>query len=600
MGWTEVLSIFAGQTSILIKRPAGPISPVRAALLPKASISVYSALFVSEFLKKIPSRPPGWAFTAVALAAFALVLSTYVAGWSPKYGITRFINIGEVFNQRGIAAYRATPKYVGSPWGFDGQHYAEIALDPLLRDPQIRTAIDNTPYRARRILLPWLAWAGGMGRPFWVLNIYAALNPIFWLGYAAILIALFRPQGWAGLAGLAAMLMTCGVMESMMNSLTDFPSFVVMMLAMVVGGLGGAGWMTVSALIRPENSLLALPALFEYDPPWGRALARNVLMGVIAVAPLALWMAYLLWRLRGMSLTVAGEHNLDWPMHAIYLKSVDIRLMMREGRIHWSKVFFSLYKSYDMNALLTVVSTMTQCLYVLTHRDWRNRLWRMGALFVPFFICLGYQIWFSHFTVTRHALPITLAFNLILAMRPRRTWALWFLMGNCFVPFGIYDFYRSGHLAYPREEFATAGGGEAREPVGALFGKGWSNPEWDSRDTWRWAVDQQTSITLTNPGPLALKVELDFVSQSLVPRDLRVVVRGSAVWLGRLEHKNQAVATLPFSVPPGETTVNFVTSQPAVAATMTDLRELAFMVAEPRVTVIEPAAGSSESPTGRK
>jgi hypothetical protein len=555
---------------------------------------------VPELLKKIPSRPPGWAFPAVALAAFVLILATFANVWTPQFGLTRLINVGRVFDQRSIGPYRETPKYIGSPMGFDGQHYAQIALDPLMRDPQIRKAIDDPAYRGRRILLPWLAWLGGLGHPAWVLNLYASLNAIFWLGYAVILIVLFRPHGWPGLAGFAAMLLTCGVVESMRNSLVDFPSFVMTVLAMMIGGLAGAGWMAAATLARPENSLLALPALFEYHPPWGRTVKRNILIGFIAVTPAVLWIAYLLWRLRGMPTSVTGG-NLDWPLHAIYIKLGDIRVMMREGRIHWNNVFFSLYKSYDMNALLTVISTLTQCVYVLTHRDWRNRLWRMGALFVPFFICIHYKVWSSHFTVTRHALPITLAFNLVLAMRPRRTWLLWFLLGNCFVPFGIYDFYRWSHnVTYSREEFAmdSAAGDEAT--VHARFNTGWSNPEWDSRETWRWAVGQQTTMVLTNPGIRSLDVELDCISLSLVPRDLRIVVRGTVVWLGRLEHKNQAVATLPFSLPPGGTMVTFVTSQPAVAAPTKDVRELAFMVAEPRLTVIPPATAAAAGAAEKK
>jgi hypothetical protein len=423
-----------------------------------------------------------------------------------------------------------------------------------------------------------------------VLNVYAALNPLFWIAYAVILVRLFRPLGWPGLAGLAAMLLTCGVVESMLNSLTDFPSFVAMIVAMTMGGLAGAGWMSVFALAR-ETSLLALPALFEYRPPWGRAFRRNFLMGVITVTPLALWvLVYIPWRLRGMHTSMAGDGNLDWPLHSIYLKLGDIRLMMREGRIRWDGIPFSLVGSYDMNALLTVISTMTQCLYVVTHRDWKNRLWRMGALFVPFFICLGYQIWSSHFTVTRHALPITLAFNLVLAMRPRRSWLVWFVLGNCFVPFGIYHFFQAGQIPRSREEFTTLGVVGDGAVVSARFETGWSNPERRSRYNWRWAIGQNTSIILVNPSAEAVQVELDCTSMSLVPRDLRIIVRKSVVWLGRLEHQKQAVATLPFSLPPGETTVSFVTSQPAVAPMTKDDRELAFMVAEPRVTVIHPAA----------
>ncbi|HSY54339.1 MAG TPA: hypothetical protein VK785_07825, partial [Opitutaceae bacterium] len=204
--------------------------------------------------KKSFVSSPCWAFVAVAMAACAVMLGTCLKVWSPAYGLTRFIPIGQEFEQRGIAVYRATPKYVPpTRWGFDGQLYAEMALDPLLRDPGMKTALDDPAYRADRILLPWLAWLGGLGRPFWVLNVYAALNPLFWLAYGIILYRLFRPHGWAGVAGFAAMLLTCGVIESTFKSLTDFPAFVLMTLAAMIGGSVGAGVLGLAALAREIN-----------------------------------------------------------------------------------------------------------------------------------------------------------------------------------------------------------------------------------------------------------------------------------------------------------------------------------------------------------
>ena len=77
--------------------------------------------------------------------------------WTPEHGITRLLTAGTAFDERGIPAWRETPKYLDPypphRWGFDGQRYAELALDPLLRDPQLEHALDNPPYRARRSLL---------------------------------------------------------------------------------------------------------------------------------------------------------------------------------------------------------------------------------------------------------------------------------------------------------------------------------------------------------------------------------------------------------------------------------------------------------------
>ena len=46
-----------------------------------------------------------------------------------------------------------------------GQFYVQLALDPLLRDPAIEQALDNFPYRSRRILFSWTAFLLDLGQP---------------------------------------------------------------------------------------------------------------------------------------------------------------------------------------------------------------------------------------------------------------------------------------------------------------------------------------------------------------------------------------------------------------------------------------------------
>ena len=529
----------------------------------------------------------------VGTAAFAILLSIYVRVYSPAYGLTRLIVVGSEFNRRGIAVYQATPKYIDPypphRWGFDGQQYAQIALDPLLRDPRLKTAIDNPPYRARRILLPWLAWLGGLGHPFWILNVYAALNFVFWLGFAVTMTVLFRPHGWTGLAGFAAMLLTCGVIESMWASLADFPAFNLMTLAVLVGGGGGAGVLALAALTR-ETSLFGLVGLWDFKPPWRETLKRNLRLSFIAAVPMALWFAYVAWRLR-MSETVDGD-NLDWPLRGIMGKLGEFSIVAVHGHIRWHRWFFEIYKSPELHALLTIIALLTQCIYILTHRAWENRLWRVAIFFVPFFLCIGAPSWESHFTVTRHALPITLAFNLLLAMRPSRRWLVWFLLGNCFVPFGIYQFYYylgANRVPPPPPPecqivFPTT---LSQIPVSISFDQGWSDHQWNEKGGWRWATGARADMLITNPTNESFNAELSFLAESANPRNLKVEVLGSNVWGNSLPASLLQVRTTRFLLPPGVTRVDFSTSQDLAPPESGDNRMVAFRVQDMQLSLTD-------------
>lgn len=394
-------------------------------------------------LRRIPPPPP-WMLAGVALLVGGYFASGYVRAWLPGYGITKLLIVGRQFDERGIPAWQATPKYV-DPFpahqaGFDGQFYAEIALDPLLRDPALGRALDDPTYRPRRILLSWLAWLGGLGRPSWIINVYAALNFVFWVAYAVLAARLFRPHGWAGVAGYAAVLTTCGIVECMLSSLTDFPGFVLMLAAVLAGGNAGAAVLSLAALAR-ETCLLGLSGLAVLAPPWREAWRKNFSRAVIAALPLVLWVGYVLWRFRDRELGVAGG-NFEPPLQGIMEKLGELSVTLPHGPVRWHRWFFELYKSYTLHGLLTIVSLLTQCIYLVLHREWHNRLWRLAAVVVVYFLCIGYLSWEPHFTVTRHALPITFVFNLLLAARPGRGWTLWFVLGNAFVPFGLRFFIR--------------------------------------------------------------------------------------------------------------------------------------------------------------
>jgi hypothetical protein len=543
--------------------------------------------------RQVFARPGIWAFVVVGAAAFLQLLSTFVRVYSPEYGITKFLVVGHEFDRRGLSVFQSTPKYIGpgDRWGFDGQFYAELALDPLLRDPQLKTALDDPPYRSRRILTSWLAWLGGCGRPFWILNVFAGINLVFWIGFAVLLTRLFRPYGWAGVAGFAAMLMTCGIIESLRSSLTDFPGFVLVTLSMMVGGTGGAGVLALASLTREPN-ILGIVGLWEYRPPWLATIKRNVLLGVIVGLPLALWAVYVMSRFPAEH-SITGD-NLTWPLRGIMGKLGEFSVHAVNGDIAWKAWYSELFTNEPLHSLLTIIAVLTQSIYLFTHREWNNRFWRVGAIFVLYFLCISSISWESHFTITRHALPITLAFNLILAMQARRGWLVWFLLGNCFVPYGIYQFATYGHgAAGSPVEYHVVSIQPSAPALQVRFAEGWSPEEWTRTHTWRWGVARHATLTIVNPTSRPFEASLAFTTRSICSRDLDVSVRGTGRWSTRSTQTDLRFQTGRFLLPPGETAVAFDTPTPPVpSGHRGDDRILSFRVKDLEIELSPPPPGN--------
>lgn len=541
---------------------------------------------------------PRWAFALVALAAFVFLLRVYSGIWTPEYGITKFLRVGQAFDDRGTAVFRATPKFIdpypAHRWGFDGQLYAEMALDPLLLDPHLHVALDNPPYRGQRILMSWIAWALGLGKPVWILNAYAALNLIFWVGFAWLGARLFRPYGWAGLAGFAAILLTCGVIESMQASLTDLPSFTLILGALMLGGTAGAGVLALAALAR-TTSLIGFVGLAELTPPWREALKKNLVRGLVAVVPVTLWILYVLWRFRGREVNFDGG-NLDLPFRGMMEKLGEFSVRAFHGPIRWNRFFFELYKSYDLHAVLTIISVLTQSVFLALHRNWRDPLWRWGAVVVVYFWCISFLSWESHFTITRHALPITLAFNLALAARPGKAWLIWFLLGNCFVPFGVryFDMMREAHSPARLPEFVIEAPSQVQAaattppPLELRYAEGWSSQQWRPDATWRWARGETATIGLHNTSSRPLRAEMRFLARSFHLREFRVTLGDKIVYAARLPATRQVITLGPLELPPGETRLTFTASGDTSTTDDGTPGRVTFKVENPQVIVLSP------------
>ena len=134
----------------------------------------------------------------------------------PGKGFTCLILFG---GKLGAAAHpgtqvRSTITWTQDSYGYDGQYYAQMAVKPLLMSRDLAAAMDNLPYRARRILFCWTAYVLGLGRPAWVLQAYALQNILAWLLLAWLLLRWFPPTDPSNLVRWAGVMFAWGLTMS--------------------------------------------------------------------------------------------------------------------------------------------------------------------------------------------------------------------------------------------------------------------------------------------------------------------------------------------------------------------------------------------------
>ncbi|MEI6860821.1 MAG: hypothetical protein WCL04_01035, partial [Verrucomicrobiota bacterium] len=105
--------------------------------------------------------------------------------------------------------------------GYDGEFYVQFALYPDLREPTLKKTIDSPAYRARRILLPWVAALLGGGDPWRTMQVFALLNVACWFALAVLLRHWLPPDNWRHAAAGLALLYSVGAIDSVRYSLTD-------------------------------------------------------------------------------------------------------------------------------------------------------------------------------------------------------------------------------------------------------------------------------------------------------------------------------------------------------------------------------------------
>ena len=365
-------------------------------------------------------------------AVVVLFLISVGGFYSSETGFTYFIDFGDRWAARALPDVQAVPHYIreGSP-GYDGQFYAQLAVDPLVQDPKIGLALDTFSYRAPRILFAWTAFLMGLGQPSLILHAYSIQNILCWLVLAWLLTRWVPPINLKNFVLWFGCLFGQGLMMSVRFSLLAGPSL-LLLAAAIVAIERGRPWVAtavfgLSGLGRETNLLCGVCVL-------GRTLNPSRLVDVIVPVvrilllgtPLALWVAYLHYSDHGAMFS-AGPGNLATPFSAYLNKWGATLSELRE--IGWGD-------SYARFSLLTLVSLTTQALFLVWQRDWAAPWWRVGIMYAFLMVFLGPAVWAGYpGAVGRVLLPMTVAFYLQLS-HTRGFWPL-AVLGNLTVLQGL-------------------------------------------------------------------------------------------------------------------------------------------------------------------
>ena len=528
-----------------------------------------------------PTRRSVLFFSAAYLLVVAGFIWIFSQFYIPGKGFTYLIMFGDQRNAFYLPELRAIDHYeMEKSFGYDAQHYAQIAMRPVLDDPELANAVDNLPYRARRILLSWIAFGLAGGDSTLALHLFSVQNIVCWLILSVVLLHWFPPNGVNDFIRWSGVLLSFGMCFSVRGSLVDGPSLLLVAVAVLLYERGRQGWSTLVMAIAglgKETNILAASILAD---PQARGIRRWLVIlgqGALVLAPLLLWMAYLKVSLG--SAGGVGTRNFEQPLVSYFAKwQTTVTQLSAEG-----------FDSVAKWTLLMLIALSAQLIFFVVRPQWRQPWWRVGISYSVLMVALGDAVWEGYpVAASRVLLPMTLAFNVLV---PRgRAWLVPLMLGNLTV-FALFDALRPPVGV----SFAVEGPGELiveppnGRPVDVTFGEGWYQPERSRLEFWRWS-DGPSQLTLRNPHAFALTIDVVFQLRSNVGRTVDLKEGDRYLWVGPVDrHQSPEVVIASYRLEPGNTVWRFETDQPAAYANEDDLREVAFNLREFTVRVLGPA-----------
>ena len=485
------------------------------------------------------------------VAVFAVVVARL---YQPDTGLAHLIAFGAKLDLPPVSELRNLDAFYQSVgYGYDGQYYVQIAMHPTLRSEELSGAIDNLPYRARRILTGWTAYALGLGRPEWILQAFAFQNVLAWLALAWVTLRWFPPVNWSNLLRWGGVLFGVGMCDSVRLALVDAPS--VLLIAIGVWcvetnrrGLA-TGMLALSGLAR-ETNLLAGVALIRPEERTWRRFGELCLRAVLIAAPLAAWLVYIHVTV-GPSLD-AGARNFGVPLAAFVERCAQI-----------ARDFFN-SNGRDAAAtggMLVMISLATQFCFLAFRPRLRDVWWRVGAVFGVLMAVLGPAVWEGYpGAAARVLLPMHLAFN-VLVPRGRR-WLAVLVLGNLsliVVPDLLKAIPGRGYRLEAEAGLSMVVGDKR---ANVEFDDHWYDAEHRSDRYWRWA-DGDASFAVVNPYERPVIATVDFYVDGIDQRRATVSFAGREVWTGMIARKHDARVVLEaVELQPGRNEIRITTDRP--------------------------------------
>ncbi|MBI2813522.1 MAG: hypothetical protein HYX71_04505 [Opitutae bacterium] len=486
--------------------------------------------------------------------------------WHPYYGFTRFLQMDAGALAAALPELRGAPIFAYEN-GYDGHYYAQLAARPAVNDPALAGGFDNLGYRARRILLSWVAWVVGGGDGVAAARAYAWLNLVLWAGLAALLGRIFPCMGWRETLAWVGVLFSAGVLHSVRLGLTD-----LLALLLVAGAVflaennrrgAAAALLGLGGLAR-ETALLGVVTLWPPGKPSLQSWVRAAGWAALCVVPLAAW----LWYLRSvLGPTEPGLGNFAAPLAGWAGKWAEMILRLRTEPDRY----------LVLTGLLAHAGLTVQAVFLLARPQPADRWWRLGAVYAGLLLVLGPAVWEGHpGAATRVLLPLALAFN-VLAARGR-VGAAWLVAGNLPVLAGVLAFW-----TVPQDPHELAAG---RASAGAYVVQAdarWHAAEHGRNRTWAWCP-QAGGIELKLWPRADAQMKIQVAVRGLTARPLEIRQDGRVLWRGDIGEKLQWVTLPVVTLAQGRARLELSSSAaPAVESAAVGARPLGFAIYGVRV-----------------